>query len=38
MTDIELKEFLTFITQEYPENEWVEYKHNFHSKEEIDNT
>ena len=35
MTDIELKEFLTFITQEYPENEQVEYKQNFHSKEEI---
>ena len=30
-----VKELLTFITQEYPENEWVEYKHNFHSKEEI---
>ena len=35
MTDIELKEFLKFITQEYSENEWIEYKHNFHSKEEI---
>ena len=35
MTDIELRNFLTFITQEYPENEWIEYKHNFHSKEEI---
>ncbi|MBR4824151.1 MAG: putative DNA binding domain-containing protein [Spirochaetaceae bacterium] len=35
MTDIELRDFVAFITQEYSENEWGEYKHNFHSKEEI---
>ena len=35
MTDIELRDLLTFLTQEFSENEWVEYKHNFHSKEEI---
>ena len=35
MTDIELRDLLTFLTQEFSENEWVEYKLNFHSKEEI---
>lgn len=35
MTDVEAREFVTFITHEYAENEWVEYKHNFHTKEEI---
>lgn len=31
----ELHKLLDFITSEYNENEWIEYKHNFHSKEEI---
>ena len=30
MTDVEGREVVTFITHEYAENEWVEYKHNFH--------
>ena len=35
MTDNKLHKLLESITREYPENEWIEYKHNFHSKEEI---
>ena len=31
----ELIKLITILTQDYPENEWIEYKHNFHSKEEI---